>query len=151
MVMSHTEVIRYHNTIVPYSCSSGEQLSWPILRLHSPPSHPHQSPSPPHPSTPSDNGDPVGEWGPVFDEDEDLKRAIELSLQPGGRGDDMMDIARPQIGGRGNDMMDIAGPQILPMDSNKVAEGSKVNTQAVHSLPPELRHLLETHRTGEQV
>ena len=134
--MSHTEVRRFHNTIVPYLCSSGEQLSWPILRLDSPPSHPHQSPSPPHPSTPSDNGDPVGEWGPVFDEDEDLKRAIELSLQPGGRG---------------NDMMDIAGPQILPMDSNKVVEGSKVNTQTVHSLPPELRHLLETHRTGEQV
>ena len=74
----------------------------------------------------------MGEWGPVVNEDDDLKRAIELSLLPSE-----------------SDMMDISGPQIV--DSNKVAEGSKVNMETVLSLPPELRHLLETCRTGEQV
>lgn len=108
------------------------------------------------------NASPVegDEWGPLYDEDEDLRRAIQLSMA------DVREDAnreRPQMDQSG---LSINGTQFLDyntttFDSDASGTRGRADLRTTSStnhttheitLPPELRHLLETSsRTGAHV
>ena len=113
--------------------------------------------SPASPEVMDANASPVGssEWGPLYGEEEDLRRAIQLSMA------DVREGADQQTDQSG---LSINGPQFL--DYNTTFDGGlsgtrsgadlRTNTadQTTYeiTLPPELRHLLETSgRTGAHV
>ena len=114
-------------------------------------------------------------WGPVYGEEEDLRRAIEMSLadQQEGEADSggvwkwshvqcsllsvrTLPYISPAVHATSTDdspMMDISGPQFL--DSNRLAVTPPPSPHLPHfplNLPPELRHLLESsQRPGAHV
>ena len=122
---------------------------------------PVQSPSPEQfsPEVTDTNASPVegSEWGPLYGEDEDLRRAIRLSMADVREG---ADHEQPQMDQSG---LNINGTQFL--DYNTTFDGglngtrgrADLQTNTDHmtheiTLPPELRHLLETSsRTGAHV
>ena len=98
------------------------------------------------------------EWGPLYDEDEDLRRAIQLSMAD-VRED--ADHKQPQADQSG---LSVNGTQFLDysttFDDGSSGRRGRVDLRTSSTdhmtheitLPPELRHLLETNsRTGAHV
>ena len=124
-------------------------------------------------TSPSSSGD-GGEFGPVYGEEEDLRRAIEMSLQeqPLNPGQYVVGVLASH-GWRtvceakhyttmllmihsfisstapASNMMNVSGPQF---DSNRLATSPVIPPVPHYTLPPELRHLLQSsERCGETV
>ena len=119
--------------------------------------------SPTSPEVMDANASPVGssEWGPLYGEDEDLKRALQLSMADIREGNDHEQQQQDHSG------LSINGPQFLDYNTtidsglsglSGTRGGTDLRTSTTDqttceiTLPPELRHLLETTgRTGAHV
>ena len=141
----------------PVSSPSPEHLSPTSPEHFSVTSLKHVSPT--SPEVMDANTSPVGssEWGPLYGEDEDLKRAIQMSLTDVR--ENSADHERRQVDQSG---LSINGPQFLDynvtFDNVTGTSSDRVDVRSDHditheiTLPPELRHLLATSsRTGAHV
>ncbi len=142
----------------------GLRLVSPLQAVPTPVRSPSPSPEQLSPEVTDTNAIPVedsDEWGPLYGEDEDLRRAIQLSMVDVREGADQ---EQPQMDQSG---LSINGTQFLDY-SNTTFDGGVSGTRGslradlrtsstdhtTHeiTLPPELRHLLETsNRPGAHV
>ena len=102
------------------------------------------------------------EWGPLFGEEEDLRRAIQMSMAATADKEEdkgLSTVSEREGQGGVCSGLTISGPQFL--DYNGISNGdrdigvrgrSDLRTDHEIALPPELRHLLATsNRTGAHV
>ena len=137
----------------------GLRLVSPLRAVPSPVRSPGPSPEQLSPEVTDTNAISVegnSEWGPLYGEDEDLRRAIQLSMADVREGADHEQMQMDQSG------LSIHGTQLLsynaPFDDGGLSgtrgretSGTDHMTHEI-TLPPELRHLLETSsRTGAHV
>ena len=148
------------------------QPAWPILTLPMETENKHYPSSPPnHVAEQGDGGEEEEEeeeeegWGPLYGEEEDLRRAIEMSLAEHQERTGVGECAHCPLHVVWHDpshhslsvqtveespVTDNSSPQFL--DSNYLAVTPPPPIPPLSGLPPELRHLLQSDdRPGEQV
>ena len=92
----------------------------------------------------------VDEWGPLYGEEEDLRRALQMSMATHEHVQSPVQETETNQSG-----LSISGPQFVDYsrfnDSND-SDRADLRTDHEITLPPELRHLFATsNRTGTHV